>query len=255
MNAENRFPFHYGMEAEQYAFYRIPKALFEQPEFRDVSTDAKLLYGMMLDRMGLSLRNQWVDGQGRVYIIFTVDSIKESFQCGNEKAVKMLSELDTKKGVGLIKRVRQGQGNPDLIYVKRFVATNQFQTSACAELLTSEKPNSGLRENGIQGFGKTEPNKTDIKKTEFNKTEREQRHQYGRYHNVLLSDTDMEKLKVEFPADYQERIERVSEYMASTGKSYKDYLATIRRWARQDQKKQQPVKGGIDYSYEDGDCV
>ena len=64
------------------------------------------------------------------------------------------------------------------------------------------------------------------------------RHKYGAYQNVLLSDSEMEKLKTEFPSDYQNRIERLSEYIASTGKSYKSHLATIRSWARRDGEKQ-----------------
>lgn len=74
------------------------------------------------------------------------------------------------------------------------------------------------------------------------------RHKYGAYKNVLLSDADLEKLKTEFPKDWQERIERVSEYVASKGKPYKDYLATIRRWARNDKEKQmeKPQKPRLD---------
>jgi hypothetical protein len=65
-------------------------------------------------------------------------------------------------------------------------------------------------------------------------SKRETRHKYGEYQNVLLSDSDMEKLKTEFPTDWEERIERLSAYMASSGKSYKNHLATIRNWARRD---------------------
>lgn len=73
-----------------------------------------------------------------------------------------------------------------------------------------------------------------VNKKEKNK--KEKRHKYGEYQNVLLSDQDMEKLQNEFPFDWQERIEKVSEYCASHGKTYKDYLATIRNWARRDKK-------------------
>ena len=66
------------------------------------------------------------------------------------------------------------------------------------------------------------------------------RHKYGTYQNVLLSDTDYEKLKSEFPTDYNERIERVSEYVAMNGKKYKDFLAVIRNWARRDTPKEKP---------------
>ena len=78
---------------------------------------------------------------------------------------------------------------------------------------------------------------------------KEIRHKYGEYQNVLLSDTDYEKLKDEFPTDYAERIEAVSEYCKSSGKSYKDYLATIRAWARRDAKKNKPTKNDVNAGY------
>lgn len=61
-------PYYYGYEAEQFSFYRIPKRLLEDDRFRGVSTDAKLLYGLLLDRMALSMKNGWLDQQGRVFI-------------------------------------------------------------------------------------------------------------------------------------------------------------------------------------------
>jgi len=85
-----------------------------------LSTDAKLLYGLLLDRMGLSAKNGWYDDQGRVYIYYTLDEIQADLGCGHEKAVKLLAELDTGKGFGLIERVKRGQGCPARVYVKRF---------------------------------------------------------------------------------------------------------------------------------------
>ncbi len=114
------FPYYYGREAEQYAFYRIPKLLISDDRFRFVSTDAKLLYGLMLDRMSLSLKNGWLDSDNRVYIFFPVEEVMEALNCKSEKATKLLAELDGKKGIGLIERVRQGQGKPSLVYVKNF---------------------------------------------------------------------------------------------------------------------------------------
>ena len=69
------------------------------------------------------------------------------------------------------------------------------------------------------------------------------RHKYGTYKNVLLTDEDMEKLKTEFPDDWQNRIERLSEYIASSGKTYKNHLATIRVWAKKD-KEREALKNG-----------
>lgn len=114
------FDFYYGGEAEQYSFYRIPRALIVDGRFRSISTDAKLLYGLMLDRMGLSLKNKWIDESGRVYIYFAIAEIQETMGCSQQKACKLLAELDSKKGAGLIERKKQGQGKPAKIFVKRF---------------------------------------------------------------------------------------------------------------------------------------
>ena len=98
----------------------IPCQLITHPRFKHLSTDSKLLYGMLLDRMSLSIKNEWYDDTGRVYIYYTVDEICSSLNCGRDKAMKLLAELDTGKGVGLIERIKQGQGKPTRIYVKRF---------------------------------------------------------------------------------------------------------------------------------------
>ena len=116
-NTPNRssFPYYYGCEGEQFSFYRIPKLLMTSEHFRKLSTDAKLLYGLMLDRMSLSMKNHWLDDQGRVYIFFPVEEVMQILHCKSEKATKLLAELDSKKGIGLIERVRQGQGKPSII--------------------------------------------------------------------------------------------------------------------------------------------
>ena len=119
MNGSTVFDY-YGDESSQFSFYRIPCQLVTGQQFKKISTDAKLLYGLLLDRMGLSARNGWYDDAGRVYIFYTLDEIQEDLNCGHEKDVKLLSELDTDKGCGLIERVKQGQGRPTKIYVKRF---------------------------------------------------------------------------------------------------------------------------------------
>lgn len=116
-----QYEYFYGAQAEQFSFYRIPKALFTEPNFRELSTDAKVLYGILLDRMSLSLKNQWLDSQNKVYIIFTVEEIMDALNCANQKATRLMVELE--KQAGLIERKRQGLGRPNLIYVKNFAAT------------------------------------------------------------------------------------------------------------------------------------
>ncbi|MFR0838868.1 MAG: DUF6017 domain-containing protein, partial [Neglectibacter timonensis] len=147
--------------------------------FKNLSTDAKLLYGLLLDRMGLSAKNGWYDEQGRVYIYYTLEEIMEDMNCGKDKGVKLLSELDANRGIGLIERVKQGQGRPARIYVKRFAAravpppspelptdlkyppvrSQDFgfsEVSPSSEVLTSEKPKSGVRKIRSPEVGKTE---------------------------------------------------------------------------------------------------
>jgi len=173
------FDYHYGAEAEQYAFFRIPKRLISDPYFRKLSTDAKLLYGLMLDRMSLSAKNGWMDDNNRVYIYFTIDDICEYLCCSHEKAVKLLAELDTKKGYGLIERQKQGQGKPTKIYVKRFIQTvdvSVFPKTKSAdfgksEVKTSGNRNSRLRMIGEPDFGKSEGNNTEINENEYNDME------------------------------------------------------------------------------------
>ena len=115
------FDYFHGYESEQFAFYRIPKVLFTDDYFRNLSSDAKVLYGLMLDRMALSMKNRWIDEENRVYIIFSLEQVMMYMNCGRDKGMKTLAELDTKKGIGLIERVKQGFGKPDVIYVKSFV--------------------------------------------------------------------------------------------------------------------------------------
>lgn len=123
------FDYYYGDESSQFSFYRIPRQLVTGGGFKSLSTDAKLLYGLLLDRMGLSAKNGWYDELRRVYIYYTLDEIQEDLGCGHNKAVRLLAELDTGKGCGLIERVKQGQGRPTIIYVKRFT-TRQIPPQA-----------------------------------------------------------------------------------------------------------------------------
>ena len=115
------FPFHYGQEADSYTFYRVPKILFTAEVFEHLSTDAKLLYGILKDRMQLSVRNGWIDGDGKVFIYYPRQKIMDALTCGNKKAGQLLAELDDRHGIGLITRIHQGLGKPDKIYVHKCI--------------------------------------------------------------------------------------------------------------------------------------
>lgn len=133
MTKDMKFDYYYGTEAEQFTFYRLPKMLFTEEKFKGLSSDAKILYGIMLDRMSLSIKNQWIDKENRVYIIFTLENVMEVFSCSERKASYLMKELDSKAGIGLIEKKRQGLGKPNLIYLKNFVFTNSTQDGAKEE--------------------------------------------------------------------------------------------------------------------------
>ena len=167
-----QFDYYRGMEAEQYSFYRVPKILFTAECFKELSCEAKVLYGLLLDRMSLSMKNHWLDEEERVYIIFTVEEIAELLNCGTQKAVKLLKELDSEKGIGLIEKKRLGLGRPNVIYVKNFlVQKNDEENSDISDLQNCENHNSGVVKTTIQEFPKSQSNNTDINKTENNETE------------------------------------------------------------------------------------
>lgn len=158
------YEYFYGEQAEQFSFYRIPKILFTDEKFCEISTDAKVLYGLLLDRMSLSVRNGWMDEKGRVYIIFTVEEIMAALRCAEQKAAKLLSELEKK--VGLIERKRQGLGKPNLIFVKNF-ATVQSQS----QVLNCENHNSGSVIIENQELRKSQGINTDISNTDLSDTD------------------------------------------------------------------------------------
>ena len=173
------FEYYYGNQANQFTFYRIPKQLFVNPAFKDLSTDAKVLYGLMIDRLSLSIQNGWKDVEDRIFIYFTLVEIQELINCGHNKAVRMLAELGSEKGIGLIKRIKQGLGNPAKIFVMNFLITenpNQKEDEKVdsEEVLTSQKRKSGVPKNGSPDFRKEELIKTDINQTDVNETEKKE---------------------------------------------------------------------------------
>ena len=153
----------YGQAGELFSFYRIPKALFQEPRFQSLSTDAKTLYGILLDRMSLSVKNGWLDEQNRVFIIFTIEDVKRALCCADNKATKLLRELEE---YGLIERKRRGLGKPDLIYVKNFSSE-----SSKTPYLNRDNDDSGTVQNTLQDPVKLRCNKTKENDTELSETD------------------------------------------------------------------------------------
>ena len=153
------FDYFYGQSGEMFSYFRVPKILFRDIKFKDLSTDAKTLYGILLDRMGLSVKNGWLDEQGRVYIIFPVQEVMDALGCADNKATKLFRELEK---FGLIERKRRGLGKPNLIYVKNF---------ADPRCRNRGKNDSGNADSGEQDAAKQRRNKTEWNNTEMSETD------------------------------------------------------------------------------------
>ncbi len=164
-NTIHEMDFYYENESEQFVFYRIPKLLFTDARFSGISTDAKLLYALFLDRMSLSRKNGWVDDDKRVYIYFSVKEIMDRLNIASEKCTKIISELDDVKGCGLIHKKRQGQGKPTKIYVMKF--TLRSESKKYPKPVTFENQNSEISVTEKQDFRNTKGNNKDINDNEF----------------------------------------------------------------------------------------
>ena len=143
-----------------------------------------MLYGLMLDRMSLSMKNQWLDEEGRAYIYYSLDDIMEALGCSNKKAISIMKELDTDAGIGLIEKKRQGQGKPTMIYLKQFVIQDfqkcknytSDEKTAISEVknlhvLKCKNDMSRSEEFTHQEVKKLHTNKTNINNTELSKSE------------------------------------------------------------------------------------
>lgn len=173
MEYQGNFDFFYGKESERLNFITIPKLLLKDERFKHISSEAKIIYGCLLDRNSLSQKNGWVDEKNRVYVIYTVNEMQRDLCCGTEKISKVLKELE---GIGLIFRKRNGKGVANYIYVMDYMAIYRKK----AEKVNFDNRNSRISKFENQEFrlskcNKTERNKTEINQTGRNQTERSQR--------------------------------------------------------------------------------
>ena len=187
------FDYFYGAQAEQFSFYRVPKVLFTKEQFKQLSAEAKILYGIMLDKLDLSVKNKWVDEKGRVYIIYTIEQIMADMNCADQKATKLLDELEKK--CGLIERKRQGLGKPNLIFVKNFITG--VEGSMMARIQNRENHDSGAVNITTADYPKSRGINTNHNNTEnsdinpiqsgFDEDGISERNEYERYFRESLS--------------------------------------------------------------------
>ena len=240
------FDYFYNREAEGFNFLKVPEILVEGEEFQRLSAEAILLYAMLLKRAGMSYKNNWLDKQNRVFIYFTVEEIMKKRHLSKPTAIKLLDELDKKNGIGLIERVRIGLGKPNIIYVKDFLSIVQEKSVVQKfKPLTSEVKNIDLRskENELQDVKSLNPNYID--RSNSNNRKRDYSllaNGLGSFQNVFLEENDRAELEFLLNGQLNNYIERLSAYLKSTGKTYKDHKATILSWFYKDQRNKRGIK-------------
>ena len=208
------FDYFYNREAERFNFLKVPEILVDGEEFKGLSAEAIILYSMLLKRTGISFKNNWIDKENRVFIYFTVEEIMRRRNISKPTAIKTLDELDSKKGIGLIERVRLGLGKPNIIYVKDFMSVfqakgNDFQKS---KNFTSEVKDVDLRskENELQEVKNVDSNYIENNKSKYSKREYSfGENGLGTFQNVFLKDEDIGELQIKMAAELDNYIERL----------------------------------------------
>ena len=242
MDKKMKFKYFYGVEADQFSFYRIPKVLFTDSYFKDLSSDAKILYGLMLDRMSLSIKNQWFDEKNRAYIYFSIEDIMELLNCGLNKAIKSMQELDDETGIGLIEKRRQGFGKVNIIYVKTFMPEKMEEKSSEDELKKFKKQTSEENEESTEVYI-SNPNYTNLSDTEMNDNKSNQivsadenrsdgdnpTEEYQAYENLVKETVDYESLEVTHHDDMRQ-VDEIVNLIVETVMCKNDKILIASNW-------------------------
>ena len=225
----------------------FPRFLLEA----DLALTTKLVYMVLLDRARLSQANGWADSSSQIYIVFPIVEIANTIDRSPMTVKNSLNELES---AGLIERKRRGQSLPNRIYIK-------IPDGQDIVRLTDKKLSVRRKENCPSDGHKTIPlmdrklstnNLTSKLRESPEGSESACAHARGRYQNIFLSDTEIAELQAELPDLWEQYVEKLSEYMASTGKTYQNHAATIRRWAAEDRRKGKSIPN---YTYEEGESL
>ena len=203
------FDYFYGEQSDQFSFYRIPKVFYTDKRFRGLSKDARVLYGILLDRVSLSAKNHWYDEAGRVYIICTLQSVMEMLGITDKTVTKLFVELER---YGLIERKKRGQGRPIIIYVKNFI-DSEFLRVKNRRIYESCVGKNPSQESEKLRCNNTYYNNTDKSNTDFILSEREkEREDYRAY---FMDQLEIMLLKERYPYEV-DKIDEILELMVDT---------------------------------------
>ena len=209
--------------------------------------NAKLLYGLILNRTLLSRKSGWYAENGAVYVIYTIKQMADDLNRSERTVKTALAELEN---AGLIQRVRQGWNRANRIFLKLPDGV-QFSSPPEGNDCTMGGQDSSHCIGQILPASNNNQENNRISKTDSS----EESHRYGEFQNVFLTDSQLSDLKALYPGKCSAYIERLSQYMASTGKTYHSHYATIKSWIAQDATKAPNNKYDYDHIYGEGECL
>ncbi len=207
----------------------------------DLSHTAKLLYTLLLDRATLSQKNNWVDNQGRIYVIYPLSNLAKDLDCCISSVTRSFTELEK---ANLVERVRYGFSKPSHILLK---VPHTVQNCAVAVCTSAQADCAETHSMIAQKCTPNQRNKNNLNDNHLIKSNNACL-SLGEYRNVFLTEKEYKRLKADF-AGLDSLIEQLSAYIQSTGKKYADHAATLRIWAKRRQSEKKTAPGIPDYTF------
>ena len=204
----------------------------------DLSHTAKMLYTLLLDRATLSQKNNWVDDQGRIYVIYPLSNLAKDLDCCISSVTRAFTEL---KKTDLAERVRYGFSKPSHILLK---VPHTVQNCAVIVCTSAQADCAETHSTIAQKCAPNQRNKNNLNA----------RLSLGEYQNVFLTEKEYKRLKADF-AGLDCLIEQLSAYIQSTGKKYADHAATLRIWAKRQKTEKKTTPGIPDYTFVEGESL
>ena len=213
----------------------------------DLSHTAKLLYTLLLDRATLSQKNNWIDAQGRIYVLYPISHLAKDLGCSISSITRSFSELEN---VQLVERIRSGFSKPSRILLKVPHTTQNCAVTVCKN---AEDDCAEMSSMIMQKCTPNQRNKNNLKDNHLIRTTTAYL-TFGEYHNVFLTEKEYNRLKADF-SGLDNLIEQLSAYIQSTGRKYADHAATLRIWAKRQKPEQKQAPGIPDYTFKEGESL
>ena len=213
----------------------------------DLSHTAKSLYTLLLDRATLSQKNNWIDAQDRIYVVYPLSHLSKDLRCSISSATRAFSELENAQ---LVERVRNGFSKPRRILLKVPHTTQNCAVTVCKSAEHDCTETSSMI---TQKCTPNQRNKNNLKENHLIKTT-DAYLTFGEYQNVFLTEKEYKRLKADF-AGLDNLIEQLSAYVQSTGRKYADHAATLRIWAKRQKSEQKQAPGIPDYTFREGESL